>query len=101
MKKVIYAETIKQMILSERDKLTEGKKGQIRCGLRRALRCLEKCPAADVIIVKRAKWKTAKSGKIICSECGNYPLYGRDGVQKDTPHCWYCGSFMWGEADEI
>lgn len=48
----------------------------------------------EYIPVKRGSWKDATGSRIICSHCGEYPLYDYFGRQQLSRYCSNCGARM-------
>ena len=69
----------------------------MRGGIRKALRCIEEAPAADVAPIRYGKWviDDDNTRECHCSEC-EWPAprdaYGYH--REQTRHCVYCGSLM-------
>ena len=118
MSRYIDANILKEKILEERDKIplqkidrysfgvpTPYRDGAaMRGGIRKALRCLEQTPAADVVEVRHGKWykhDKKKHGDTCyhCSVCENYALSDCM-VWELTDYCPYCGAKMDGERRE-
>lgn len=51
--RLINVYELKQLLLEERAQVSEGRFGDaVRCGIRTALRCMEKCAPVDVVYCK-------------------------------------------------
>ena len=107
--RLIDADVLKKLILAERDKIpltvpaapyelvkekpyTDGK--FMRCGIRKALKCMEQTPTIEAEPVRHGRWieiKTIIGEELVCSLCRNH----------DNPktairghYCWFCGAKM-------
>lgn len=58
---------------------------------------IRKAPAVDAEPVRHGEWKEASGCRIICNNCGHYPLYDYFGRLKLSPYCWFCGVKMGGD----
>lgn len=50
--------------------------------------------------VRRGRWKEASGGRIICNNCGHYPLHDYFGRQRLSFYCWHCGVKMYGGCED-
>lgn len=63
----------------------------MRCGIRKALRCIEESPTIDAVPVVHAKWDT--NGR--CTNCGGHaPYYATPDKYYKSPYCFECGAKM-------
>lgn len=104
----IKREDVVKAILEERDKiprtvpaapyeLVPVKPNQhgnsMRGGIRKALRCIEETPAADVALVRHARWDSDET----CSYCKKKSTEGLDAEKWNywfPNYCPHCGAIM-------
>jgi len=117
--RLIDAHTLKKLILEERDKIPltvpaayyelvkekPYRHGQsMRGGIRKALRCLERCPKADAVEVVHGRWEQVEDfdGEYHwrCSACGCEWWFEAGGpVENGSHYCPNCGAKMDGERN--
>lgn len=55
--RLINAYDLKQLLLEERAQVPDGKFGDlVRCGIRKALRCMEQCVSVEIVYCKDCKY---------------------------------------------
>lgn len=58
--RLINVYKLKQLLLEERAQVPEGRFGDaVRCGIRTALRCMEKCAPVDVVYCKDCQYRSS------------------------------------------
>ncbi len=55
---------------------------------------IDNMPTIDAEPVRHGRWEEVSGGRIICNNCGHYPLYDYFGRQRLSFYCWHCGAKM-------